>query len=786
MLKYFSLITNTYHLKSILFLIIMFKRLLFLVLIIITSTALAQTGFTGKLTSGGAPLPYASVKVLKQAYGASTDSNGVYTITGISPGTHAVRASAIGHLPLLKTITIAENTVAEIDFELKPDDNAINEVVVTGTLKEVSRLESPVSVEVYSPAFFKKNPTPSVFDALQNINGVRPQLNCNVCNTGDIHINGLEGPYTMVLIDGMPVVSGLSTVYGLSGIPSSLIERVEIVKGPASSLYGSEAVGGLVNIITKKPQQAPAFSADVFATSWQEYTTDVGFKLDAGKKASVLTGINHFKYGNRTDNNGDNFTDVTQQHRVSVFQKWNISRTENRLFTFAGRYNYEDRWGGDVSWSPAYRGGTERYGESIYTKRWEFLSAYQLPLKEKMMLSVSYNDHDQNSVYGSTPYIARQRIAFGQLTWDKKLKNHDLLAGTALRYTFYDDNTPATSTASGTGNNPDNTWLPGIFIQDEVSLHKDHKLLAGMRYDYNSEHGNILTPRLAYKWTLDEKNSIRLNAGTGFRVVNLFTEDHAATTGARQVVISEELNPERSYNANLNYVRKMYTPGSGIITLDASAWYTRFDNQIIPDYETDPNQIIYRNLQGYAVSRGLSANLDVFLPSGLKILAGASLLDIFSVNNNQAQQAVKRAPLLTEKWTGTWAISYKFKKINMGVDYTGNIYGPMLLPRLSSSDPRSERSPVWSLQNIQLTYPVNNRYELFGGVKNLLNWTPGRNDPFLIARSNDPFDKRVQFDATGQVLATAENPYALTFDPNFVYAPNQGIRGFLGVRMMIK
>jgi len=126
----------------------------------------------------------------------------------------------------------------------------MDEIVITGTLKAVSRLDSSVPVEVYSPAFFKKNPTPNIFESLQNVNGVRPQINCNVCNTGDIHINGLEGPYTLVLIDGMPIVSGISTVYGLSGIPNSLIEKIEIVKGPASSLYGSEAVGRLINIIT--------------------------------------------------------------------------------------------------------------------------------------------------------------------------------------------------------------------------------------------------------------------------------------------------------------------------------------------------------------------------------------------------------------------------------------------------------------------------------------------------------------------------------------------------------
>ena len=110
----------------------------------------------------------------------------------------------------------------------------------------VSKLESPVAVEVYTKQFFKKNPSPSIFESIQNINGIRPQINCNVCNTGDIRINGLEGPYTFILIDGMPIVSGLSTVYGLTGIPQSLIQKVEIVKGPASTLYGSEAVGGII------------------------------------------------------------------------------------------------------------------------------------------------------------------------------------------------------------------------------------------------------------------------------------------------------------------------------------------------------------------------------------------------------------------------------------------------------------------------------------------------------------------------------------------------------------
>src|SRR5690606_13166573 len=328
------------------------------------------------------------------------------------------------------------------DFILttEPPADLLDEIVISGTLKPVLRSESLVPVEVYTPSFFKKNPTSNIFEGLQTVNGVKPQVNCSVWNTGDIHINGLEGPYTFVLIDGMPIVSGLSTVYGLSGIPNSLIERVEVVKGPASSLYGSEAVGGLINIITKSPKNAPLFSADMFGTSWGEINTDVGVSTKVGEKAHLLLGVNYFNYSNPFDKNNDNFTDLTLQDRISVFQKWNFTRKSNKLFSIAGRYFYEDRWGGEMNWNKNYRGGDEVYGESIYTSRYELMGTYELPVAEKMFFSFSYADHDQNSVYGNTPYMAKQKVGFGQLTWDKKLGNHDMLFGAAFRYTNYDDN----------------------------------------------------------------------------------------------------------------------------------------------------------------------------------------------------------------------------------------------------------------------------------------------------------------------------------------------------------
>jgi outer membrane receptor for ferrienterochelin and colicins len=746
-----------------------------------TSANAQYASVAGRITESGNPVELATIRLLNTDIQIHSDVNGFYQLQNLNPGTYTLVVDQVGYQSFRKKIQLVSTQSLLLDIQLTPITSQVSDVVVTGTLKEVRKTESPVPVEVYTQTFFKKNPTPNIFDALQQINGVRPQLNCNICNTGDIHINGLEGPYTMVLIDGMPIVSSLASVYGLSGIPNALVERVEIVKGPASSLYGSEAVGGLINIITKKPQHAPSVYVDYMQTSWKEKNADLGFVWKPLQKAQVITGINLYHYNDPIDKNKDGFTDVTLQQRISVFQKWNFQRKENRLLSVALRYYYEDRWGGEMNWNKRFRGGDSIYGESIYTKRWELTGQYQLPFKEKILYAVSYNDHDQDSRYGTTSYIARQKIFFQQLTWDKKSGAHDVLAGITARYTFYDDNTPATADPVGSKNIPNRNWLPGIFVQDEIRLNAKQQLLLGLRYDKHDVHGNIITPRLAFKWKTGDQESIRINAGSGFRVVNLFTEDHAALTGARKVVIKNELKPERSYNINLNYSKKLLTTRGVIWNFDVSAWYTYFNNRIIADYESNPNEINYDNLNGHAISKGITLNTELSLLNGLKGMAGITLQEVATVD-----QGIKTQQILTEKITGTWSLSYRIKPWNLGIDYTGNFYGPMRLPLLGQLDPRSAHSPLWSIQNIQLVFSGMRLIELYGGVKNLLNWTPNKGNPFIIARTNDPFDKQVVYNTNGQVEATADNPYALSFDPTYVYAPNQGIRFFFGMRVSIK
>ncbi|SJZ68114.1 TonB-dependent receptor [Sediminibacterium ginsengisoli] len=745
----------------------MFNKAFLLVCLIASGLTIAAQAkkITGKVQDhSGNPLGGASVTVAGSITATRSGNNGSFELN-LADG--SARYLVIGYTGYRRDSVLIEPGKSYYSITLHPVANQLDDVVVTGTLREMSRSESPVPVEIISHKFFQKNPTPSLFEAIGMVNGVQPQLNCNVCNTGDIHINGMEGPYTLILIDGMPIVSSLATVYGLSGIPNSMVERIEVVKGPASSLYGSEAMGGIVNVITRNPSKAPRVGFDVFGTSWGEVSADVSARVQAGKAKSLL-GLNYFNYQQPADHNNDHFTDVTLQNRLSVFNKWQFERKDNRLAAIGLRYVYEDRWGGEMNWTKQWRGSDSIYGESISTRRAELIGMYQLPLREKIMTQFSYNWHNQDSYYGTTPYMATQNVAFIQSYWDKSIgKNHDFIAGASLRYTYYDDNTPATASPDGSTNRPARTWLPGVFMQDEWSFATHHKLLAGYRFDHDKYHGGVHSPRIAYKYSPDSRHALRASFGTGFRVVNLFTEDHAALTGAREVVIAEELKPERSYNANLNYNWKI--PGDGfILVVDATAFYSYFTNKIIGGFDTDPTKIIYSNLKGHAISRGISLNKELSFSFPLKIVSGVSYMDVYQSAEAAPGVHEKVQQLHAPRWSGTFAVSYQFPSA-FTVDLTGKWSGPMRLPVLPD-DYRPAYSPWFCIANIQLTKKFGNGIELYGGAKNMLNFIPAN----PIMRPFDPFNKTVN--------DPVNNPYGYTFDPSYNYASLQGIRAFLGVR----
>ncbi len=691
----------------------------------------------------GEAIPYASIAVVGTQRVVIADAEGRFRLEGLPAREHVLIASAQGFGAVEHAIQ--SDTVSLAIIVLAPDPVVLEALTITGTMKNTVVAPSPVKVNVVPRAVLQRNATNNLVDAVQYVNGIYNQVDCGVCYTNNLRINGMEGPYTAVLIDGMPLMSSLASVYGLNGINPALIEQIEIIKGPSSTLYGSEAMAGVINVITKDPRFTPRLAIDAWGTSDAEGNIDFAASTRPGDVSGFVSG--NVAYNDRfVDGNGDGFTDFPLNRRGVAFGKIDVSPGGERRATLTAKYLYEDRFGGVEGWTRADRGSDRVYGESIYTNRVELLGSYLPGWSDAIRFEGSYSWHDQDSWYGDRPYEASQHIAFGTMLWGTRLGGHDLLLGASIRQQTYDDNTPATRTV-------DRSLIPGIFGQDEVRFDNGITLLGGLRVDHHEEHGVITSPRVAFKWDAREHTQVRINAGTGFRVVNLFTEDHAALTGARDVVITSELEPERSHSLTLN-VNQVVQFGPNPMMIDLDVFYTRFSNKIVPDYDADPNQIVYGNLSGYAISRGVGVTLnqnvafDRFLYS-----VGVTLQDVFTVDDGDPEDEFFAPNVRT-----VLSATYNARRFPVRFDYTGSVTGSMRLPAYDAPFTRAEQSPTYSLHNVQGSWRIESGAEFYLSVKNVFDY--------------------VQPSA----LIDPAHPFGDDFDTAYVFGPLRGRHLMLGVR----
>jgi outer membrane receptor for ferrienterochelin and colicins len=610
------------------------------------------------------------------------------------------------------------------------------EVVVTGTMRETYVKDSPVKVDVVSTERLEQGQTSSnLMDLIASVGGLTTQLNCGVCGTNAIRVNGVEGTNTAVLIDGMPIMGALASVYGLNGISPSIIDQVEVIKGAQSTLYGTQALGGVVNIITKNPANTPTATADVYAKSTREGSVNLSASPEVGRVKGFVSG-NVLRMENYIDDNGDGFADVAKRSRASFFGKGTLTGKggEQRLNVAAKLYG-ENRTGGPPNFTDDLLGSNQVYGESIYTQRGELLTEFRPPgLDERLQVSGAFTYHDQDSYYGTEHYVGTQRIAFGQVTWNQPVtESLRILGGVSARYDVYDDNTPATTES-------ERRFVPGVFGQGELSL-GDVTLLGGLRFDHHDEHGVVTAPRLSAKYAPSELTTVRASAGTGFRVVNVFTEDHAALTGSREVVFEEELAPERSRSVTAS-VEQILPFGTNPLTVSVDGFYTRFSNKIIPNYDRDPGLIVYENLDGFSVTRGFSVGLDQsFTALPISYSAGVTLSDVYTEDGGE-RQAVMYAP----DFTGSLGLSYSIRSIGANVEYAGSLTGPKRMPDLYVDDYVRDRwSPTFTTHDLKITKeflnvngPAGVGVDAYFSVENLFDYTQGT----PLVGQNDPFGRK--------------------------------------------
>jgi len=672
------------------------------------------------------------------------DSAGRFVFAGLAAGRYRVRAEHTGHLPTERDVTARSGVVA-LELVLRPAID-LGPLTVTGTMPPTYVSESPVKVEVVTSRALDRSISSSLVDAVRHINGLTPQVDCGVCYTNSIRINGMEGPYTAVLIDGMPIAGALGSVYGLNGIEPAIIEQVEIVRGPSSTLYGSEAMGGVVNVVTKDPRFAPRATVHVSRADHGQTELNASWSPSAGNVKALLSG-SAYHMGRFLDGNGDGFSDVTMDSRIALFGKATWQSAAGARVGASAKLYYEDRFGGQRGWTESDRGGTRVYGEAIDTRRAEFMANVVPASVPGLRLEGSYAFHEQDSYYGATRYAATQHVGFGNALFTHDAGAHTLLLGATARFTSYDDNTPATDKV-------DHGVIPGVFVQDEFRAGDVVTVLAGARADLHDAHGVIVSPRASVKWQPFLQTTVRVNAGTGFRVVNVFTEDHAALTGARRVEFAESLDPERSRSIAVN-VNQIIEIGPSPMMIDLDFFHTRFSNRIAADYDSDPNVIRYANLDGHAVTRGVSLALNQNVAfERLLYTVGVTIQDVYLVH-----EGVRRRELFAPDWRGVFGVTWNVPSPALRLDWSGYASGSMRLPSYPPGFERPTRSPAHSVHDLKLTWRGPRGVDVYGAMRNIFDYTQG------------------------SPLIDAGNPFGDTFDTSYVWGPIEGRRIAFGARV---
>lgn len=744
------------------------RRILPMLLWLMSLSAFAQrsTGsLLGTVETDSTFLPFANLILQQTKYHTTADSLGRFEFKDLPAGRYTLIASYVGCESQSREVMIRAGGSTEINLKLAELSASLNETIVTGILNEKKRTDNVGTINVYPADYFKKNAANNLFDALSMLNGIYADVDQGASYVTDININGLEGNYTMYLIDGVPAMNGLAGIYALTAFPIDMVDRIEVEAGPSSLLYGSDAIAGVINIITKDPEKAHALVLNATLNSLLDANFSLTGSFRTGKATSLIaTSVEGWDY--KRDINHDGFMDYPLVNRCNFFNKWSIDRRDKKKTFVYARYLFEDRFVGQIATPGRVINSDQWYTEWIRTNQWQAGMQYEMPVKERLLLAIDYSEHYQKAYFDTNYFHGNQKTGFVQLSWNKGIKRHLLDAGISYRLKYYSDNTGLSDAAlTGLSNL---THIAGIYLQDQVRLSPKNTLLFGARFDYNTRTGPIGTPAISYKWSAEsQKDIFRLSISTAYRVPNLLNEGFGAINGSRQVEVDGPLKTEYAVGLITSY-NHLQRFSKGAINFQIGAFGTWLTNFINPDYESDPNKIIYRNSNGGGT---VGANFKADLVFDFPLKAGLALTYavVREINKGDSGTVTIEIPTHSPPLTANWYIGYTFVKAGVTIDYTASLISPMLLATVDG-DFRPDHSPWFSIENIQITKKFRKGVELFAGVKNFLNFM--EKNPIL--NSFDPFNKTVN----NPVL----NPNGYYFDTTYGYMPLEGVKAFVGFR----
>ncbi len=555
------------------------------------------------------PLVYANVLVENTQIGAATDENGLVILNNVPNGKQTLIFSYVGYHTKEKTYTFPFNESKPIIIFLEPN-NELQTVTVYSTRTKNHIKEIPTKIEVLGKEEVVEetaiNPG-NISKLLGETSGIQVQHTSAISGNVSFRIQGLPGKYTQLLQDGFPVYSGFSSGLSLLQIPPLDLQQVEIVKGSASTLYGADAIAGIVNLITKKPTDKPEFS--VLVNQTHKGGRDFSSFYTAKKDKFGVTMLASINTQNAMDVSGNSFTDIPKYNRAVFSPKIFYDFNKNNHLSVGFSSVIEDRIGGDIKAVNDDTDSLHSFFEQNKTKCFNTNLKYE-NINQKgnvFTLKASYGNFDRKMKTNTNIFGGIQNNLFTEATYFVANDQHKWVSG--LNFTLDDFKQQQPNTFSLNYNYK----TLGIFSQDNWKISDKFYLEPGIRLDYNLKYGSFFLPRLAAMYKFTSKFFTRLSGGMGYKLPTPFTDD-AERARYQNVIFPTDLKAEKSMGLNLDFNYKAALADELFLTLNQAFFITKIDHPIIANPNLLDNQIVqYENANGNLWSKGINTNLRLSL-----------------------------------------------------------------------------------------------------------------------------------------------------------------------------
>jgi len=735
-------------------------------------TAFAQQFSKGTVVDeANLPLMGAEVYWNGTQIGVSTDDNGTFTLKR-TENSNTLVISYIGY----KTKTVKVTNSEALHIQLEPQ-SALEEVVVTqkraNTMKsqwQVANLHTMSSGELLKAACCN----------LSESFSTNPSIDVNfsdaVTGNKQIKMLGLTSPYILMAEENIPAMRGASQAYGLSFVPGTWIESIQITKGAGSVINGYESISGQINYEIEKPINARPFFLNLYTSEDSRYELNAHTKVKLSDKwATSLLAHGNVRQ-RKSDHNHDGFIDNPIGNQINLLNRWQYSDAEKGWVSFVNlNYMKDERQAGEINYNPLTdKGTTNAWGSEVNSERFTLSNktGYVFPDTpyKSIGLQNSFQSHRQDSYFGLNSYDIHQKSWYGNLIYNSIIGNTQHKFATGLSGTYDDYNEQLTTSAlAGDFSRIDRSV--GAFFEYTYDNSSNFSFVAGVRADSHNNLGNFITPRFHLRYNPWKEATFRLSAGRGKRAANVIAENQQLLASSRQLhIIGGDggklygLNPEIAWNYGASFLQAFKIWGKNA-ELSVDFYRTHFDNQVVVDLDHSPQQALFYNLDGKSFANSLQAEVSISPAKGLDFKAAYKYYD---VQTQFTKGQLEKTLTPKHRWFANIAYetpgTHENNHSQWKFDVTFNWLGEQRLPTTATNPLAyrlSDYAPSFATLNAQITRVFSKKFEVYVGGENITNYKQ----------------------ANG--ILAADAPFGAYFDSTMQYAPAFGQMYYAGLRFKL-